>query len=150
MKKRYRMMLGILLVVLSLSVTPKAAFAENKTVTEIKVGNEAEFDKAISTVNSASKGEGEYIISLTSDVEINGASIQSKCPVTLLGNGYTLTVATNTSIHVEKGAQVRLGSGNGNDLKICGVRNEKSNDWPGLLHIKGASDSACLLHGIEK
>lgn len=138
MKKRYRMMLGILLVVLSLSVTPKAAFAENKTVTRIEVENKAEFDNAISTVNSAS--EGEYVISLTDDMDIGGASIQSQCPVTILGNGHTLTVATNTSIHVEKGAHVKLGSENDNDLKICGVRNEKSNDWPGLLHIKGTCE----------
>lgn len=138
MKKISRMMLGILLVVLSLSVTPKAAFAENKTVTVIEVGNEADFDKAISTVNSAS--EGEYVISLTGNVEIRDTSIDSQCPVTILGNGYTLTVARYASIHVAEGAKVRLGSGNGNDLKICGVRNEQSNDGPGLLHIKGTCE----------
>lgn len=137
MKKLNRMMLGILLVVLSLSVTPKAAFAENKTVTRIEVENEAEFDNAISTVNSAS--EGEYIISLTGDMKINGVSIDSQRPVTLLGNGHTLTIAQYASIHVAKGAQVRLGSDN-NVLKICGVRNEQSNDEPGLLHIKGTCD----------
>lgn len=138
MKKISQMVLGILLVVLSLSVTPKAAFAENKTVTRIEVENEAEFDNAISKVNSAS--EGEYVISLNENMKINGATIQSRCPVTILGNGHTLTVATNTSIHVEKGAHVKLGSENDNDLKICGVRNEKSNDWPGLLHIKGTCE----------
>lgn len=138
MKKRYRMMLGILLVVLSLSVTPKAAFAENKTVTRIEVENKAEFDNAISTVNSAS--EGEYVISLNDNIEIRGATIQSPCPVTILGNGHTLTVATNTSIHVEKGAHVKLGPGNDNDLKICGVSGEQSNDEPGLLHIKGTCE----------
>ncbi len=138
MKKRNRMMLGILLVVLSLSVTPKAAFAENETVARIEVKNGDEFENAINTVNGAS--EGEYIISLNDNIEIRGATIQSPCPVTILGNGHTLTVATNTSIHVEKGAHVKLGSGNGNDLKICGVRNEKSNDWPGLLHIKGTCE----------
>ena len=138
MKKISQMVLGLLLVVLSLSVTPKAAFAENKTVTVIEVENGEEFKNAIKTVNNAS--EGEYVISLTDDMDINGASIQSPCPVTLLGNGHTLTVATNTSIHVEKGARVKLGSGNDNDLKICGVRNEKSNDEPGLLHIKGTCE----------
>lgn len=138
MKKRNRMMLGILLVVLSLSVTPKAAFAENKTVTVIEAGNETEFEKAISTVNSASKGE--YVISLTGNVEIRDTSIDSQRPVTILGNGYTLTIARYASIHVAEGAKVRLGSGNGNDLKICGVRNEQSNDGPGLLHIKGTCE----------
>lgn len=137
MKKRNRMMLGILLVVLSLSVTPKAAFAENKTVTRIEVGNEAEFDKAISTVNSAS--EGEYVISLTGNVEIGGATIQSKCPVTLLGNGHTLTV--QVSIHVAEGAPVKLGSGDGNVLNIHGT--EKGEE-PGLLYI--SKEGTCEMY----
>ena len=149
MKKRYRMMLGILLVVLSLSVTPKAAFAENKTVTVIEAGNEKAFDDAINTVNSAS--EGEYVISLTGNVEISGATIQSRCPVTILGNGHTLTVATNTYIYVAKEAQVKLGSGDGDDLKICDVSGKQSNDEPGLLHIKGTCDmySGVSLSGRE-
>ena len=148
MKKRYRMMLGILLVVLSLSVTPKAAFAENKTATVIEVGNKTAFDDAINTVNNAS--EGEYVISLTDDMEINGASIQSQCPVTLLGNGHTLTVAQYASIHVEKGAQVKLGSEDGNVLEIRSV-SEPSNDEPGLLYIKGTCEmySGVSLSGRE-
>ena len=148
MKKISRVVLGILLVVLSLTVTPKAAFAENKTVTVIEVGNKADFDKAISTVNRAS--EGEYVISLTDDMEINGVSIQSQCPVTLLGNGHTLTVAQYASIHVEKGAQVKLGSEKGDVLKIRGV-SEMSNDAPGLLHIKGTCEMypRVLLSGRE-
>lgn len=148
MKKISRVVLGILLVVLSLTVTPKAAFAENKTVTVIEVGNEKAFDDAISTVNRAS--EGEYVISLTDDMEINGVSIQSQCPVTLLGNGHTLTVAQYASIHVEKGAQVKLGSEKGDVLKIRGV-SEMSNDAPGLLHIKGTCEMypRVLLSGRE-
>lgn len=133
MKKRYRMMLGILLVVLSLSVTPKAAFAENKTVTVIEAGNEKAFDDAINTVNSAS--EGEYVISLTGNVEIGGATIQSRCPVTILGNGHTLTV--QGSIHVAEGAPVKLGSGDGNVLNIRGTENGEE---PGLLEIKGTCE----------
>lgn len=148
MKKISRVVLGILMVVLSLSVTPKAAFAENKTVTVIKVGNEKAFDDAISTVNSAS--EGEYVISLTDNVEIGDTSIQSQCPVTLLGNGHTLTVAQYASIHVAKGAQVKLGSEDGNVLEIRSV-SEPSNDAPGLLHIKGTCDMypRVLLSGRE-
>ena len=148
MKKISRVVLGILMVVLSLTVTPKAAFAENKTVTVIEVGNKTAFDDAINTVNNAS--EGEYVISLTDDMEINGASIQSQCPVTLLGNGHTLTVAQYASIHVEKGAQVKLGSEKGDVLKIRGV-SETSNDVPGLLHIKGTCDMypRVLLSGRE-
>ena len=137
MKKISRVVLGILMVVLSLSVTPKAAFAENKTVTVIEVGNEKAFDDAISTVNSAS--EGEYVISLTDNVEIGDTSIRSKRPVILLGNGHTLTVARYASIHVAKGAQVKLGSEDGNVLEIRSV-SETSNDVPGLLDIEGTCE----------
>ena len=148
MKKISRVVLGILMVVLSLTVTPKAAFAENKTVTVIEVGNKADFDKAISTVNRAS--EGEYVISLTDDMETNGVSIQSQCPVTLLGNGHTLTVAQYASIHVAKGAQVKLGSEDGNVLEIRSV-SEPSNDMPGLLYIEGTCEmySGVSLSGRE-
>lgn len=137
MKNRYRMMLGILLVVLSLSVTPKAAFAENKAVTEIEVKNGEEFENAINTVNSAS--EGEYVISLTGNVEIGGATIQSRCPVTILGNGHTLTV--QVSIHVAEGAPVKLGSGDGNVLNIHGT--EKGEE-PGLLYI--SKEGTCEMY----
>lgn len=148
MKKISRVVLGILMVVLSLSVTPKAAFAENKTVTVIKVGNEKAFDDAISTVNSAS--EGEYVISLTDNVKIGDTSIRSKRPVTLLGNGHTLTVAQYASIHVEKGAQVKLGSKDGDVLEIRSV-SETSNDVPGLLDIEGTCEmySGVSLSGRE-
>ena len=148
MKKRYRMMLGILLVVLSLSVTPKAAFAENKAVTEIEVKNGEEFENAINTVNGAR--ESEYIISLNDNIEIRGATIQSPCPVTILGNGHTLTVAQYASIHVAEGAKVRLGSEKDGDLKICGV-SEQSNDVPGLLYIEGTCEmySGVSLSGRE-
>ncbi len=137
MKKISRVMLGILMVVLSLSVTPKAAFAENKTATVIEVKNGEEFENAINTVNSAS--EGEYVISLTDNVEIGGASIQSKCPVTILGNGHTLTV--QVSIHVAEGAPVKLGSGDGNVLNIHGT--EKGEE-PGLLYI--SKEGTCEMY----
>lgn len=137
MKKRYRMMLGILLVVLSLSVTPKAAFAENETATVIEVKNGEEFENAINTVNGAS--EGKYIISLTGNVEIGGATIQSRCPVTILGNGHTLTV--QVSIHVAEGAPVKLGSGDGNVLNIHGT--EKGEE-PGLLYI--SKEGTCEMY----
>ena len=135
MKKISRVVLGILMVVLSLSVTPKAALAENKTITVIEVGNKTAFDDAISTVNRAS--EGEYVISLTDNVEIGDTPIRSKRPVTLLGNGHTLTV--QGSIHVAEGAQVKLGSKDGNVLEIRSV-SEPSNDAPGLLDIEGTCE----------
>lgn len=135
MKKISRVVLGILMVVLSLSVTPKAALAENETVKVIEVGNEKAFDDAISTVNSVS--EGEYVISLTDDVKIGDTRIRSKRPVTLLGNKHILTV--QGSIHVAEGAQVKLGSKDGNVLEIRSV-SEPSNDAPGLLDIEGTCE----------
>ena len=101
----------------------------------IEVGNKADFDNAINTVNSASKGE--YVISITDDMDISGAYIQSPCPVTILGNGNILTV--RGSIHVAKGAQVKLGSEDGNVLEIRSV-SEPSNDMPGLLDIEGTCE----------
>ena len=133
MKKISQMVLGLLLVVLSLTVTPKAAFAENKTVTVIEVENGEEFKNAIKTVNSAS--EGEYVISLTDDMDIGGVSIDSQRPVTILGNGHTLTV--QVSIHVAEGAQVKLGSDDGNVLNIHGTENGEE---PGLLYIEGTCE----------
>ena len=146
MKKISRVVLGILMVVLSLSVTPKAALAENETITVIEVGNKTAFDDAISTVNSAS--EGEYVISLTDNVEIGGTSIRSKRPVTvtILGNKHILTV--QGSIHVAEGAQVKLGSEDGNVLEIHGTKNGEE---PGLLEIKGTCEmySGVSLSGRE-
>lgn len=137
MKKLNRMMLGILLVVLSLSVTPKAAFAENKAVTRIEVKNGEEFENAINTVNGAS--EGEYIISLNDNIEIRGATIQSPCPVTILGNGHTLTV--RGSIQVAEGAQVKLGSKDGNVLEMHGT---ERGEEPGLLYI--SKEGTCEMY----
>ena len=69
-------------------VMPISAFAA--TPTTIEAGNSSEFDNAVATVNAATSGE--YIIELTDDVESNGASFESPCPVTLLGNGHTITL----------------------------------------------------------
>lgn len=137
MKKISQVVLGILMVVLSLSVTPKAAFAENKTVTVIEVGNKTAFDDAISTVNSAS--EGEYVISLTDNVEIGGATIRSKRPVTLLSDGNKHTLTVQGSIHVAKGAQVKLGSG-AKDGILLNILGTKNGEEPGLLEIEGTCE----------
>lgn len=42
----------------------------------------------------------------------------------------------NGSIHVAKGAQLTLGSEDGNCLNICSV-SEASNDVPGMLYVEG-------------
>ena len=53
-----------------------------------------------------------------------------------MGNGHTLTVGQYGSITIEKGAQLNLGSNEGNVLKICSV-SEVSNDVPGMLYVQG-------------
>lgn len=103
-------------------VMPISAFAA--TPTTIEVGNSSEFDNAVATVNSASSGE--YIIELTNDIQTGGASFSSSQPVTIVGNGHTITLGQYSSISVQSGAQLNLGAADGSDtLKISGG-NEQS------------------------
>ncbi len=119
-------------------VMPISAFAA--TPTTLEAGNSSEFDNAVATVNAATSGE--YIIELTDDFQTGGASFSSSCPVTIVGNGHTMTLGQYSSISVQSGAQLSLGAANGsNALKISGG-NEQSNDVPGLLHIQGT----CNMH----
>lgn len=119
---------------------PISAFAA--TPTTIEVGNSSEFDNAVATVNGATSGE--YVIELTDSFESNGASFDSSCPTTLLGNGHTITLGQYSSISVSKGAELNLGSSNGsNTLTIKGKgKDEPSNDVPGLLYVEGT----CNMH----
>ena len=112
---------------------PISAFAA--TPTTIKVGSSSEFDSAVATVNAAPSGE--YVIELTDDIQTGGASFTSSRPVSIVGNGHTMTLGQRSSISVQSGAQLNLGAADGSDtLKISGG-NEQSNDVPGLLHIQG-------------
>lgn len=112
---------------------PISAFAA--TPTTIKVGSSSEFDKAAATVNAATGGE--YIIELTDDIQTGGVSFSSSQPVSIVGNGHTMTLGQYSSISVQSGAQLNLGAADGSDtLKISGG-NEQSNDVPGLLYIQG-------------
>lgn len=112
---------------------PISAFAA--TPTTIKAGNSSEFDKAATTVNAATSGE--YIIELTDDIQTGGVSFSSSQPVSIVGNGHTMTLGQDSSISVQPGAQLNLGAADGSDtLKISGG-NEQSNDVPGLLYIQG-------------
>lgn len=113
---------------------PISAFAA--TPTTIKVGSSSEFDSAVATVNAAPSGE--YVIELTDDIQTGGASFTSSRPVSIVGNGHTMTLGQCSSISVQSGVQLNLGAADGSDtLKISGG-NEQSNDVPGLLHIQGA------------
>lgn len=112
---------------------PISAFAA--TPTTIKVDNSSKFDNAVATVNAATSGE--YIIELTDDIQTGGASFSSSQPVSIVGNGHTMTLGQYSSISVQSGAQLNLGAADGSDtLKISGG-NEQSNDVPGLLYIQG-------------
>lgn len=112
---------------------PISAFAA--TPTTIKVGSSSEFDSAVATVNAAPSGE--YVIELTDDIQTGGASFTSLRPVSIVGNGHTMTLGQYSSISVQSGAQLNLGAVDGSDtLKISGG-NEQSNDVPGLLYIQG-------------
>lgn len=119
-------------------VMPISAFAA--TPTTIETGSSSEFDSAVATVNAATSGE--YIIELTDDFQTGGASFSSSQPVTIVGNGHTMTLGQYSSISVQSGAQLNLGAADGSDtLKISGG-NEQSNDVPGLLYIQGT----CNMH----
>ena len=112
---------------------PISAFAA--TPTTIKVGSSNEFDKAAAIVNDATSGE--YIIELTDDIQTGGVSFSSSQPVSIVGNGHTMTLGQYSSISVQSGAQLNLGAADGSDtLKISGG-SEQSNDVPGLLYIQG-------------
>ena len=114
-------------------IMPISAFAA--TPTTIEAGSSSEFDSAVATVNAATSGE--YIIELTDDFQTGGASFSSSQPVSIVGNGHTMTLGQYSSISVQPRAQLSLGATDGSDtLKISGG-NEQSNDVPGLLHIQG-------------
>ena len=120
-------------LVLYALVMPISAFAA--TPTTIEVGNSGEFNNAVATVNAATSGE--YTIKLTDDFQTGGASFSSSQPVSIVGNGHTITLGQCSSISVQSGVQLSLGAADGSDaLKISGG-NEQSNDVPGLLHIQG-------------
>ena len=119
-------------------VMPISAFAA--TPTTIEVSNSSEFDNAVATVNAATSGE--YIIELTDDIQTGGASFSSSQPVSIVGNGHTITLGQYSSISVQSGAQLNLGAADGSDTLIISGGNEQSNDVPGLLYIQGT----CNMH----
>ena len=112
---------------------PISAFAA--TPTTIKAGNSSEFDDAAAIVNDATSGE--YIIELTDDIQTGGVSFSSSQPVSIVGNGHTMTLGQDSSISVQPGAQLNLGAADGSDTLIISGGSEQSNDVPGLLYIQG-------------
>ena len=134
-KKNLKRLLSILLYSLMLvGLLKTTAFAEGATT--IDVSNSEELSDAINHIHNDTDTNNEYVINLTADIETNGFGVQSPCHVTILGNGHTLTVKRYEYITINAGAQLDLGSSDGNILKICSV-NEVSNDTPGLLYVQG-------------
>ena len=115
-------------------VVPTPAFAA--TPTTIEVGNSSEFDSAVATVNAATSGE--YVIGLTDDIQTGGASFSSSQPVSIVGNGHTITLGQYGSLSINKGAELDLGFKNGGDSLTISGGNVNSNDVPGLLYVEGA------------
>lgn len=133
MKTLGRALALMTLLVSCVLAAPALAFAAEPTV--IKVGSGAEFDNAVATINAATSGD--YVIKLTDDFKSNGASFSSACSTTILGGGHTMTLGQYTSLSVEKGAQLNLGSADDDGTLTISGGNEQSNDVPGLLYVQG-------------
>lgn len=133
-KKRIKTLLLFAVFAICAMVAPQTAFAAEHTT--IDVNNSQEFNNAVSTANAATSGE--YTIRLTNDIESGGASFDSTCPTTILGNGHTITLGGFGSLSVQPGSQLNLGAKDGNDTLIISGGNKQGNDVPGLLYIQGA------------
>ena len=133
MSKKRRVLTFVAALALYALAMPISAFAA--TPTTIEAGSSSEFDNAVATVNAATSGE--YIIELTDDIQTGGASFSSSQPVSIVGNGHTMTLGQYSSISVQSGAQLNLGAADGSDTLIISGGNEQSNDVPGLLYIQG-------------
>lgn len=136
MSKKRRVLTFIAALTLYALTMPISAFA----ATTFEVGSGEQFKEAAGKVNAAA--EGEYIIKLTDDIQIEGVTFSSSRPVSIVGNGHTVRLVRSSSgqydpISVESGAQLNLGAADGSaKLKISGG-DEQSTDAPGLLYIEG-------------
>ena len=136
----------ILTLITIFCFVPMSASAAESNV--IRVSNQKEFEEAIARVNKDS--DSEYTIELTADISENGFSIDSSRKATILGNGHTLTMGVSGSIQVTKGAELTLGSTDGNALNIRSAEG-MNNDAPGMLNIEGTCNmySRVTLSGRE-
>ena len=139
MSKKCRVLTFIAAVTLYALTMPISAFA----TTTIKVGSGEQFKEAAHTVNTATSGE--YIIKLTNDIQIEGVTFSSSCPVSIVGNGHTVTVNPNSRIAVNRNAQLNLGAADRNDTLIISGGNVQCGDGPGMLYIEGTCN---MYHGV--
>lgn len=133
-KKRIRTLLLFAAFAICAMVAPQTAFAAEQTT--IEVNTSSEFNDAVSTVNAATSGE--YTIRLTNDIKSGGASFDSTCPITILGNGHTITINEGCSLFVGPGAQLNLGAEDGSDTLMISGGNAPACDGPGMLYIEGS------------
>lgn len=133
-KKRIRTLLLFAAFAICAMVAPQTAFAAEQTT--IEVNTSSEFNDAVSTVNAATSGE--YTIRLANDIEGGGASFNSTCPTTILGNGHTITINEGCSLFVGPGAQLNLGAEDGSDTLMISGGNAPACDGPGMLYIEGS------------
>ncbi len=120
---------------------PTLAFADP---TVYEVGNSKKFDNAVADINVNGKTGEDYVIKLTDDIESDGASFNSGCTTTILGNGHTITLGEGeTHFGVSRGAHLNLGSTDGRDrltIKGRSEQNVQNSETPGLLYIMGSCD----------
>lgn len=96
---------------------PGSAWAADAITFE--VGDSASYENAVNQINAADSGE--FVISLTDDVSLNGDYAFERNSTTILGNGHTLSGGSNVAIKVEGSAAVSLGqSDSQNQLTIDG------------------------------
>ena len=134
MSKKRRVLAFVVALALYTLALPISAFAA--TPTTIKAGNSSEFNEAVATVNAATSGE--YIIKLTDDFQTGGASFSSSQPVSIVGNGHTITINEGCSLFVGPGAQLNLGAEDGSDTLMINGGNAPACDGPGMLYIEGS------------
>ncbi len=133
-KKHIRMLFLFTALAICVMIAPQAAFAAEQTT--IEVGNSSEFNDAVSIANAATSGE--YVIRLTDNFNSNGASFTSTRPITILGNGHTITINEGCSLFVGPGAQLNLGAEDGSDTLMISGGNAPACDGPGMLYIEGS------------
>lgn len=133
-KKRIKTLLLFAAFAICAIVAPQTAFAAEQTT--IEVSTSSEFDDAVNTANAATRGE--YTIRLINDIESGGASFSNTRPITILGNGHTITLGGFGSLYVQPGSQLNLGAQDGSDTLTISGGNIQGNDVPGLLCIKGS------------
>ena len=139
MSKKRRVLTFIAALTLYALTMPISAFA----ATTFEVGSGEQFKEAAHTVNTATSGE--YIIKLTNDIQTGEVVFSSSCPVSIVGNGHTVTVNPNSRIAVNRNAQLNLGAADRNDTLIISGGNVQCGDGPGMLYIEGTCN---MYHGV--